>query len=129
MLELSNFHVTLGFTLPFLGKLPFNFTAPLSRITQLCTADLQAAVPSIVLDQEPWVALWHLLAIEVDFPFRLSLGVLQPLCHTILRISRFHLQVTLAGEIVAFSDDTSVTPTVLHLWVLDGQGVGTILFV
>ena len=53
MLELSNFHITLGFTLPFLGKLPFNFTAPLARITQLCTADLQAAVPSIVLDQEP----------------------------------------------------------------------------
>ena len=177
MLELSNLHIALGFTLSLLGKLPFNFTAPLARITQLGRADLQTAISSIVLDQEPETCniltykplsylgslfgtslpLWYHLTLAsglstlhlrltflLVFPFTSFSPFAIPYSGSAAALDNlenelngakehfvltFNLKVTLAGEIVAFSDDTSVTTSVLHLWVLYGQCVGAILFI
>ena len=95
------------------------------------------------------LSLWIVhLALKVHLPLCLSLQILQALRNSILRVGSckenfystdlrllffgrltFNFEVAFARQVVALSNCASVTSSVFHLWVLDGQSVRPVLLV
>ena len=102
---------------------------------------------AVVVPLHPRLRIVH-LAIELHLPLCLSLQVFQALCNSILGVSgckenfyssklqlqlggwlTFNFEVAFAGEVIALSHCASVTSSVFHLGVLDGQRVRPVLLV
>ena len=100
---------------------------------------------AVVVPLHPSLWIVH-LAIKLHLPLRLPLQVFQALRNSILGVGScnenfyssklqlggwltFNFEVAFAREIVALSYCASVTPSVLHLRVLDGQRVRPVLLV